>query len=60
LSRGRWIALVTVVLIALFAVVVGGFLWPRPQFQRGPWTGPGPVAGDSTGESIERRGTAPP
>ena len=25
---------------AVFALVVGGFLWPRPQFQRGPWESP--------------------
>ena len=29
-----------VVAAALFALIVGGFLWPRPQFEEGraPWT----------------------
>ena len=36
MTRGRWIAL-AVVLVGLFAVLVGGFLWPRPQFRSGPW-----------------------
>lgn len=36
MSRRAWIVLV-VVLVAAFAVVVGGFLWPRPQFRKGPW-----------------------
>lgn len=53
MTRGRWIALVTVLLIALFAILVGGFLWPRPQFQRGPWAGPGAAPGDSAGASVE-------
>lgn len=39
MSRSRWIVLVVVLLVALFAVVVGGFLWPRPQFRKGPWMG---------------------
>ena len=39
--------------LALFAVVVGGFLWPRPQFRRGPWAGPGPAPADSLGAPIE-------
>lgn len=25
---------------AIFALVVGGFLWPRPQFRKGPWESP--------------------
>jgi hypothetical protein len=29
--------LVILVVVAAFAIVVGGMLWPRPQFQRGPW-----------------------
>lgn len=49
MTRTRWIALIVVLLIAVFAVVVGGFLWPRPQFQRGPWMGPG----DSVGAAVE-------
>lgn len=53
MTRTRWIALVVVLLIALFAVVVGGFLWPRPQFRRGPWSGPDPVPGDSVGAPAE-------
>lgn len=47
MTRTRWIVLIAVLLIALFAVVVGGFLWPRPQFRRGPWSGPGPASVDS-------------
>ncbi len=34
--------LVILVVVAAFAIVVGGMLWPRPQFQRGPWA-PAPV-----------------
>lgn len=34
------IAAALLVVIAIFALVVGGFLWPRPQFQRGPWEAP--------------------
>ncbi len=49
MTRTRWIALAVVLLIALFAVVAGGFLWPRPQFQRGPWA----VPGDSAGTAAE-------
>jgi hypothetical protein len=52
-TRTRWVALIVVLLIALFAVVVGGFLWPRPQFRRGPWAGPGPALEDSLGLPIE-------
>jgi hypothetical protein len=38
--RSRWLLIALAVAIALFAIVVGGFLWPRPQFERGrtPWT----------------------
>lgn len=39
MTRTRWVTLIGILLIVLFAVVVGGFLWPRPQFQRGPWAG---------------------
>ena len=52
MTRGRWMALILVLLIAFFAIVVGGFLWPRPQFQRGPWVGPGAVPADSVGVPI--------
>jgi hypothetical protein len=52
-TRTRWVALIVVLMIALFAVVVGGFLWPRPQFRRGPWTGPGPAPEGSPGQPIE-------
>jgi hypothetical protein len=34
--------LVILFVVAAFAIVVGGMLWPRPQFQRGPWA-PAPV-----------------
>ena len=47
MTRTRWIILIVVLLIALFAVIVGGFLWPRPQFRQGPWTGQPPHATDS-------------
>ena len=47
MTRARWIAL-AVVIVGLFAIVVGGFLWPRPQFRSGPW-GDRPAA-DSTRE----------
>lgn len=43
MTRTRWALVIAVAVIALFAVVVGGFLWPRPQFRRGPWTGEVPV-----------------
>ena len=36
--------LVIVFVAAVFAIVVGGLLWPRPQFQRGPWMGSEPPA----------------
>lgn len=36
MSRRGWIVLVVLV-VALFALIIGGFLWPRPQFERGPW-----------------------
>jgi hypothetical protein len=41
-TRSRWIV-IAVIAIGLFAIVVGGFLWPRPQFRKGPWTGAPPV-----------------
>ncbi|MGH7549860.1 MAG: hypothetical protein ACREK3_03800 [Gemmatimonadota bacterium] len=47
MTRTRWIILIAVLLIAMFAVVVGGFFWPRPQFRKGPWAGEGPVPADS-------------
>lgn len=59
MTRTRWIALILVLLIALFAVVVGGFLWPRPQFQRGPWAGSGPAPTDSAGAPVESASPAP-
>lgn len=37
MTRTRWVVLAIVVLVALFAIVVGGFFWPRPQWDRGPW-----------------------
>ncbi len=56
MTRSRWIVLVVILLVALFAVVVGGFLWPRPQFRRGPWMGEGATPADS----IEERAGDPP
>lgn len=35
----KWI-LGIVIALALFAIVVGGLLWPRPQFRKGPWAVP--------------------
>jgi len=52
MGRTGWIVVIAVLLITLFAVLVGGFFWPRPQFQRGPWAGPGEVPGDSAGARI--------
>lgn len=46
MTRGRWIAVVAIA-VALFAIVVGGFLWPRPQFRAGPWGGTGPPPAES-------------
>ena len=46
MTRGRWIAVVAIV-VALFAIVVGGFLWPRPQFRAGPWGGAGSPPAES-------------
>jgi len=37
MTRTRWIVLAIVAVVALFALVVGGFLWPRPQWEKGPW-----------------------
>ena len=46
MTRGRWIAVVAIV-VALFAIVVGGFLWPRPQFRAGPWRSAEPPPAES-------------
>jgi hypothetical protein len=35
---------------AAFAIVLGGMLWPRPQFQRGPWA-PAPADTIAAGPS---------
>lgn len=45
--RTRWVILAAILAVAAFAVVVGGMLWPRPQFSRGPWTRPAPTVADS-------------
>lgn len=55
MTRTRWLVLIAVAVIALFAVVVGGFLWPRPQFGRGPWTGGAAPATDSLEAPSDRR-----
>ncbi|CAN5174602.1 hypothetical protein BH18GEM1_BH18GEM1_14440 [soil metagenome] len=47
--------LVAVLAVAAFAVVVGGSLWPRPQFSRGPWVDPS-TADSALAETI---GTIP-
>lgn len=40
-SRRRWLLAALILgLITAFAVVGGGFLWPRPQFRLGPWAVP--------------------
>lgn len=44
------VILIIVIVAAVFAIVVGGMLWPRPQFQRGPWA-PAPVDTMSTDPS---------
>lgn len=36
------VILLILVVAAAFAIVLGGMLWPRPQFKRGPWA-PAPV-----------------
>jgi hypothetical protein len=59
MTRTRWVTLIGILLIVLFAVVVGGFLWPRPQFQRGPWAGSGPLQADSAGAPVESATPAP-
>lgn len=35
----RWLLIGFLVIAVGMAVAIalGGFLWPRPQFQRGPW-----------------------
>lgn len=44
-SRRRWLLVALILaLIAGFAVVAGGFLWPRPQFRLGPWAVPDTAA----------------
>ena len=57
--RARWVVVGAVVAAAAFALIVGGFLWPRPQFEEGraPWTlGRGndslPAGGSSAAESL--------
>ena len=52
MTRARWIA-IAVVIVGLFAIVVGGFLWPRPQFRSGPW-------GDRPGADSIRGSASPP
>ena len=52
MTRARWIA-IAVVIVGLFAIVVGGFLWPRPQFRSGPW-------GDRAGPDSIRGPASPP
>lgn len=37
-----------VLAVALFALIVGGFFWPRPQMRRGPWVPADSTAPDST------------
>ena len=51
MRRTGWIVLVAVLLITFFAVVVGGFFWPRPQFRKGPWSTEPPAAVDSLHEA---------
>ncbi|MGH7570350.1 MAG: hypothetical protein ACREMK_00715 [Gemmatimonadota bacterium] len=51
MGRTGWIVLIVVLLITLFAVVVGGFFWPRPQFRKGPWATDPPAAADSLSEA---------
>lgn len=51
MGRTGWIVLIVVLLITLFAVVVGGFFWPRPQFRKGPWTADQPAVVDSASQA---------
>ena len=49
MKRPLFWVLVILLVVAVVAVVLGGFLWPRPQFRRGPWHGAGPPAADTSG-----------
>lgn len=44
-----WTAVAVVALLLLFGLLLGGFFWPRPQFERGPWATP---PGESAGEAV--------
>lgn len=59
--KARWVILGAILAVAAFAVVVGGLLWPRPQFTRGPWTRPDSTAvgSDSTLEATPTDSTEP-
>ena len=40
MSRRARTVLLIVLAVALFALILGGFFWPRPQMERGPWAEP--------------------
>ncbi len=52
-GRALWIVAAVVTLVLAFAVVAGGFFWPRPQFERGPWASPSRQS-DAPGSSSSR------
>ncbi len=54
--RRRWIVgLALLAVAAAVTVIAGGFLWPRPQFSGGPWSGEERTPVDS----LPSPGTAP-
>ncbi len=59
MSRRARIALIVVLAVALFALIVGGFFWPRPQMQRGPWVTPDSLAPGSATPDSAPNSTAP-
>lgn len=59
MSRRARITLFVVLAVALFALIVGGFFWPRPQMQRGPWAPPDSTPGSAAPGSAAPDSTAP-
>lgn len=58
--RPRTIVLGAVLLVAAFAVIGGGLLWPRPQFEKGPWADAGEAEdGPAPLEPVETLGEIP-
>jgi len=53
-SRRRtslWIAIGILAFVTAFAVVAGGFLWPRQQLEHGPWADPASSVETDSGPS---------